>query len=245
MPERCASPTLAVIIPVLGDTREAGELIRRLREMPEGPEQIVVVDGAHDPRVHALCRHGGAIYLATRPGRGHQLHSGALASSADLLWFLHADAEPAPTAATRIRQAAAQGALGGYFRFRFCGRRTWARSVLEVCINQRTRWGVPYGDQGLFATRSAYFATGGFPDLPLFEEVALVKALRHTGRFAALPDPIGVSPRRWERDGWIRRTVENRLLALGFMLGISPQRLARRYRPSSAAVVRQPSATSS
>ena len=61
-------------------------------------------------------------------------------------------------------------------------------------------------------------------------------ALRRQGRLRALDTPIGVSPRRWERDGWIRRTVENRLLALGFALGVNPARLARRYRsaPGSA-----------
>jgi hypothetical protein len=46
-----------------------------------------------------------------------------------------------------------------------------------------------------------------------------------------MPADIGVSPRRWERDGWIRRTVGNRLLALGHALGIPPHRLARRYEP--------------
>jgi hypothetical protein len=64
----------------------------------------------------------------------------------------------------------------------------------------------------------------------LFEEVPLVRALRRAGRFARVGATIGVSPRRWERDGWVRRTLENRVLALGYLAGISPRRLARRYR---------------
>jgi rSAM/selenodomain-associated transferase 2 len=223
---------LGAIIPVLGDTEAARDLVRRLREMPEGPVQIVIVDGGDDPGVHRFCTDQGVDYLATRAGRGHQLHSGALATRAGILWFLHADAVPAREAAICIRHAIAAGAPGGCFRFRFAGQRTWARTALEACINLRARFGVPYGDQGLFMTRDAYLATGGFPDLPLFEEVAVVKALRRSRRFAALPAAIGVSPRRWERDGWIRRSLENRLLALGFMLGAPVEKLARRYQKS-------------
>jgi hypothetical protein len=70
---------------------------------------------------------------------------------------------------------------------------------------------------------------GGFADEPLFEEVPLVRAARERGHFAAVSAAIGVSPRRWERDGWLRRSLGNRLLAIGYMLGISPRRLARRY----------------
>ena len=78
-------------------------------------------------------------------------------------------------------------------------------------------------------TRAAYEACGGFAHEPLFEEVRLVKRLRDRGTFVTLDEPLGVSPRRWERDGWLRRSAANRLLALGHALGISAARLAARY----------------
>ena len=87
-----------------------------------------------------------------------------------------------------------------------------------------------YGDQAIFATRAAYAATPGFAAAPLFEEVPLVRGLRRVGRFAAVSDVIEVSPRRWERDGYLQRTLVNRMLALGYSLGISPERLASWYR---------------
>ena len=133
----------------------------------------------------------------------------------------------------RSRQFAARsgvGAVGGHFRFRFSGAPAWRKRLLAALINLRVRLGVPYGDQGLFATRAAYASAGGFPDVPLFEEVPLVRGLRRCGRFATLDLAIGVSERRWVHDGWIRRTFENRLLAIAYMAGVSPQRLARRYR---------------
>lgn len=231
MTDAPALPRIAAIVPVLGDIGELHELHAQLRSVKRGPDEIIVVDGANDARLRELCGRWGVTYLASRPGRGHQLHQGAMAAQSELLWFLHADAMPRADSADAMRQAVARGAVGGYFRFRFAGERSWRKTVLEALINRRAQLGVPYGDQGLFATRSAYRATGGFPDVPLFEEVPLVRALRRAGRFTALPNPIGVSPRRWERDGWLRRTLENRLLALRYMLGTPPEKLARRYRP--------------
>ena len=80
--------------------------------------------------------------------------------------------------------------------------------------------------------RDIYLECGGFPHQPLFEEVALVRKLRFRGQFQALATPLGVSPRRWERDGWIRRCLSNRRLALAYARGLTAPRLAARYDPS-------------
>ncbi|HET7131675.1 MAG TPA: hypothetical protein VFJ95_05470, partial [Gammaproteobacteria bacterium] len=55
--------------------------------------------------------------------------------------------------------------------------------------------------------------------------------LRARGTFRVLPMAIAVATRRWERDGWLERTVHNRWLALRFALGERPEALAARYRP--------------
>jgi len=221
---------VAVVIPVRGDAGPLAELLGRLGGEPD---ERIVVSAGDDPAVATVCRETGARCLSARPGRGTQQHAGALAAQSEWLWFLHADALPSPGSARRIREAGRAGAVGGYFRFRFQGRQTPGRGLLAALINLRARYGVPYGDQGLFFRRDVYLACGGYPDEPLFEEVRLVRCVRRRGRFASLPVPLGVSPRRWERDGWVRRTLGNRLLALGYAMGISPRRLARLYQNGS------------
>ena len=116
---------------------------------------------------------------------------------------------------------------GGHFRFRFAGRSSPFKRFIERCIAWRSRWGTVYGDQGIFVTRSAYAATPGFTIQPLFEEIALVRALKRTRSFVGLAVPLCVSPEPWERDGYLRRILTDRLAALGFLLGISSVRLAR------------------
>jgi len=227
--------TISVVIPVLDDRAALAEVLSHLGSSSSSADEIIVVDGANDPQCRALCADNRCVYLCSTPGRGNQLNAGASQANGRVIWFLHADSRPMDSAVDAIHRAINDGVIGGYFLFQFTGATTWYKRLLSGLINLRTRIGVPYGDQGLFILRSHYSDIGGFPNTPLFEEVPLVKAARRKGRFVQLAIPIGVSPRRWEQDGWLRRTLANRMLALGYAAGISPATLARRYHvePSS------------
>ncbi len=229
---------LTVIVPTLRDDGSLAQLLPELGRLDAPPEEIIVADGVAGEETAALCRRHGVRWLPSPAGRGLQLGAGVLAAreasvpggAAQVLWFLHADSRPHAGAAGAIRAAVRQGAAGGYFRFRFGGPAGALKSLLERSIALRCRCGMVYGDQGIFATREAYAAGPGFAAQPLFEEVPLVRYLKRTGRFVALDLPITVDPRRWERDGYLRRTLHNRVLALGHLAGVSPVRLSHWYR---------------
>jgi len=221
---------LSVIIPVLWDADDLRLLLARLAQLSEPPDEIICVDGDADPETRQACLQAGARYLQSETGRGMQLDTGARAATGNWLWFLHADASPPMNGAIAVRQALGRGAVGGWFRFRFAQTDHVLARSLATLINWRCWLGVPYGDQGIFATANAYRTAGGFPDEPLFEEVPLIKALRRLGEFRPLPQSMGVSPRRWQHDGWLRRSLSNRALATAYMLGVPPARLARAYR---------------
>jgi rSAM/selenodomain-associated transferase 2 len=218
---------ISIVIPTLADDVALAALLQRIRSWGRRPREIIVVDGDASASTSALCARWQAVWLPSVHGRGVQLMKGAAHAHGSTLWFLRPDSEPHPDSLGAIAIAVDSGAVGGYFQFRFTGPRRWHKTLLEVAIRLRCRLGVPYGDQGLFAERESFDVCGGFAPTPLFEEVPLVKALRRQGRFEALSLPLGVSAQRWERDGWLRRALANRLLALGYMLGLSPARLAR------------------
>lgn len=224
---------ISVVVPVLHDLAALQNLLIRLREM-NGIREIIVVDAGKEAECRQMCEKMKARYLRADPCRGAQLHLGAQHCKGDILWFLHADSQPAQNATEKIAQHIAGGHHGGYFRFSFLGEPMLVKDLLAACINVRTRIGTPYGDQGLFVRRDAYTQTGGFAATPLFEEVSLVRALRRQFRFGEVDAKIGVSPRRWERDGWLRRSIHNRYLALAFMLGTPADKLVRRYQHDGA-----------
>lgn len=222
-------PSVSVIIPVYRDIRALGALLAWLELEASGCETVVVDAGA-DPAVEQLCARHGALWLAAQPCRGAQLNLGAAHARGDVLWFLHADAQPPPGAVAALRAAVEGGAAGGAFRFSLSAARGLMPRLIESATALRAACGgMVYGDQGLFARREAFTACGGFADSGLFEEVPLVRALRRQG-FILLSQPIAVSPRRWLRDGWWRGVLRNRALALAHLLGVPGPTLARWYR---------------
>lgn len=225
----CSTPSVSIIIAAYDDDEALSRLLHGLRSLRPRPREILVVDGAASEACRRLCEECSARWLAAEPCRGKQLRQGAEAARGRVLWFLHADALPAPDAVGAIQTAVKSGAIGGYFRFAFQGPDAPWKRRLEPWINWRAEAGTPYGDQGIFVTRFAYGMVEGHEPAPLFEEVRLVRRLRQTRMFRVLQMPLAVDPRRWERDGWLRRTIKNRLLAVAYSVGCSAERLANWY----------------
>lgn len=221
---------LAIVIPVLADVDALSTLLRAIAAWPRKPAEILVVAARPSATLTELAAAHGARLLEHQTNRGAQLDHGARHARARVLWFLHADVEVPPDAPAAIEAALAQGAESGCLRFAFQGPPTWYKRLLATLTALRIRMGgVAYGDQGIFALRAAYLEVGGFPHEPLFEEVRLVRRLKKRGTFRMLPTPIAVSTRRWDRDGWWRRSWHNRWLAVCFALGVPPQRLVGAY----------------
>jgi rSAM/selenodomain-associated transferase 2 len=229
-----ATTDIAVVVPVLEDTTALKTLVGLFQGWTLQPAEIIVVSAGSNDRLRDLCQEHHCRYVESISCRGAQLDRGAVDAAANILWFLHADAEPNPDSLREISRALDEGAEGGYFRFMFLGKPAWWKALLARLINLRIRLGgIPYGDQGIFVRRDVYIESGGFASQPLFEEVALVKTLRSRGHFHALALPIGVAARRWERDGWWYRSLTNRSLAIRYLLGASAERLAEYYEQTS------------
>lgn len=219
----------SVIIPCYRDEEKLAGLLAQLQQLPRQAHEIIVVDAAGSDRCAEICARFQAQRLVSEPCRGQQLLAGAARAQGDVLWFLHADVQISPDSLAAMTKAIQHGAIGGYFRFRFARPCAWPALILEPAIALRCRFGVPYGDQGIFMKRPVYLQAGGHAPWPLFEEVPLVRAARRSGQFLPLAEPVFVDSRRWQRDGWWRRTWNNRKLALRFMCGAAPRELASRY----------------
>lgn len=229
-------PRVSIVVPVLHDAAELARLLGALAAQgaaggSAGCEVIVVNGDVADTGVAALRRRFPDVRWArSDPGRGRQMNAGARLAAGEWLLFLHADTLPGPGWQAELRRAASDpGAVGGALRFTLRSPARRAR-FLERGVAWRVRWlGVPYGDQGIFVRRTVFERIGGYRPLPLMEDVDLVRRLARQGRMVWLRAPIAVSPRRWERDGWVRRTAGNLLILVLYALGVAPERLARVY----------------
>ena len=101
--------------------------------------------------------------------------------------------------------------------------------LMECITDGRPRvFRTPYGDQGLIVKRSAYEAVGGYPALPLMEDVELARRLGRR-RLVALPAAALTSAARYRRGGWWRRPLRNLTLLGLFYAGLPPAWLRRLY----------------
>jgi hypothetical protein len=145
--------------------------------------------------------------------------------------FLHADTIVPPAwAEVVVRTLRAPGIAAGAFHFRIAGNFP-GKSFIEWSTGIRSHWlQRPYGDQGLFLTRTLFEELGGFADLPIMEDYEFAGRLRRRGRIVTVGEPALTSPRRWETLGVLRTTMRNQWVLAAYHLGVSPQKLATRYR---------------
>jgi hypothetical protein len=93
---------------------------------------------------------------------------------------------------------------------------------------------MPYGDQAIFIRRNVFAELGGFPEVPLMEDLILMQRLRRRAWPLLLPGRVLVSPRRWQQQGIIRQTLRNWWLTAKYSCGVPPERLAWQYQRHDA-----------
>ncbi len=217
---------ISVIIPSLNEAENITETVRSI-----GPDtEVIVVDGGSTDSTVTVAKELGANVISSEQGRGTQMDTGAGVSTGDVLLFLHADTALPPSWQELVNEALEQpGAIGGAFQLYIdSGRR--ALSIVAAGANLRARLlGLIYGDQAIFAKRSAFFAAGGFAKLPLMEDVYCVKKLRKLGRIVLVDASVSTSARRWAGESILRTTLRNWLLVSLYFVGISPAKLHKRY----------------
>lgn len=218
---------LAIVVPALN---EEEALRRNLPAALAAADEVVVSDGGSTDRTVEVARQLGARLVSGPPGRGVQLTRGAEAAEADVLLFLHADTRLPPDGVRAVREAVAGGAVGGAFCVRFDVDRPMLRLGARL-INLRTRLTrLPLGDQAQFVTREGFRRLQGFRDWPILEDLDFAFRMKRVGRTALIEDRVTTGARRFVEQGIVRTVSTNWLIWMLFLLGVSPQRLARLYR---------------
>ncbi len=232
-------PAVSVIIPALNEAGCIGAAIRSARD--GGADEVVVADGGSGDGTADAARTLADVVIVSPRGRAAQMNAGARVSSGEVLLFLHADTVLPPGAIGAVRRAVAEdGVVGGAFAVRLgvsadasSARRALLRLTARM-INTRARCFRAYtGDQGIFVARDAFETMGGYPEIPLMEDVELSRLLARRGPTALLPERVVTSARRWESRGPVRTILLMWGLRLAHRLGMPAALCARIYRPSS------------
>lgn len=222
--------TVSVIIPTLNEEQSIQATLARLGS-PTFSEVLVADGGSQDETVtRAAASAPWAHVIAAPQGRARQMNTAAAVANGDVLLFLHADTLLPLTAGEDILSALQDPfVIGGRFDVRL-DRDSGLFGLISRLMNWRSRLtGIATGDQALFVRRSVFRTLGGFPEIPIMEDIAFSKQLKQAGRMAALRSRVVTSGRRWERQGTIRTILLMWILRLLFFCGVAPQRLKSWY----------------
>ena len=222
-------PALCIVVPVLDEAASLRARLKALDAFRRRGARVVVVDGGSGDDTLTIAREHADLALLAPRGRASQMNAGAAACPADVLLFLHADTVLPDNADALVRRATLGPFAWGRFDVRIDSPRAALRMV-SAMMNLRSRWtGIATGDQALFVRHDLFRQIGGFPDLPLMEDIAMSRALKRHGPPACLKDRVTTSARRWERHGVWRTIVLMWHLRAAYFLGADPRQLAIRY----------------
>lgn len=219
---------VSVIVPVLDEEKSIALTLEALRYL--NPYEVIVVDGGSKDRTREIVAQSPARIVASPAGRARQMNQGARWAGGEILLFLHADTRLPPSALDDVRVALGDSRyVGGRFDVRLDDDR-WIFKMIGNMINLRSRLTkTATGDQAMFVRREAFEKLGGFPDLPLMEDIAFSRMLKKRGRIACLRSRAVTSARRWETGGVWRTIFKMWILRLLYLARISPLRLKRFY----------------
>ena len=219
---------ISVVIPALNEQEGIHRALESSRE--PGVERIVVDGGSRDGTSQVARFLRAEKLIESPPGRARQLEAGWRAATGEVVVFLHADTRLEAGWSDAVRRACERPrVVGGAFRLRFESDRPIYR-LLELGARLRHRLGAsPKGKQALFIRRDLLDAKGGIVDTPIFEDLDLVRSIRHHGKLALCRESAITSVRRYEANGPLRAGLRKAVAVLGYLVDYDRERVARWY----------------
>lgn len=224
---------VTVVVATLNEAASIGDLLAGLlgSGRTESLVEVIVVDGGSEDKTVAIAEQAGVKVIAAERGRGQQMNAGAAAASGDVLVFLHADCRLGVDCLEQVASAFAEPDLiCACFRQRISANGLRYRLIEWGNLFRGRRLGIVYGDQAMCVRKAVFDEVGGFPSIPLMEDLELARRLKRKSCWRVLDGPVVVDARRWKRQGLVFSTLRNWCFVVLYFVGVSPGRLARWYR---------------
>ena len=209
---------LSIIIPTLNSEYEFPETLTSLFEGIDNNliRELIISDGGSLDKTKIIANEVGAVFLEGTRGRGMQIKRGIEKSCGDWILVLHADTSLSIGWSEKIFPKIDKN-FSYYFKLKFKSKSVFAY-ILETWVNLRSKvFDMPYGDQGLLIHRDLLTSIGGFPNLPIMEDVALAGKLK--SKFKPLSIIAQTSAKKYHEKGWLRQSLINFSILIRFKLG--------------------------
>jgi rSAM/selenodomain-associated transferase 2 len=220
---------ISIIVPVFNEAPLLRPFLAHLRERAPGA-QIIVADGGSSDGTADLARGFCDQLVVSERSRAIQMNAGARAARGEILWFLHVDAEVPQGCLDEIERIMDDPSVaGGYFRILLPPDSVYRLTdsfahYAGILLRMRC------GDHGIFCRRITFLDIGGFPEVPLMEDVEFFRQLQRSGRVIYSRKRILPNPRRYETIGRVRLTLAYGFIATLYNFGVPLPKLASIYK---------------
>lgn len=218
----------SIIIPTLNEAAGIQQHLQALQPLKNQCE-IIIADGGSQDETIAIAKSLSDRVFTVPKGRARQMNAGVVCSTGEVLIFLHADTYLPGNALSIIKHGINTGYCWGRFNIHLTGRNLMLE-IIAYMMNWRSRLtGIATGDQVLFMTRHAFESIGGYPDIPLMEDIAICNKLKQLGKPLCLSAKVISSGRRWQQFGIFKTILLMWWLRLLFFFDFNPKQLAKLY----------------
>ncbi len=219
---------ISVVIPTLNEEKYIGPLLEQLQAIPEVTEIIVSDGGSIDNTQQIVTGFAKCTWIESMTGRAMQMNTGARKATSSVLLFLHADSRVDVNGMKKIPQTLLDKVGAGSFYLSFDCTGFWLNIYSGF---SKFNWTIfTYGDQGLFIKRDLFEKIGGFKEIPIMEDLDIIRRIKRHTRFQKINFPITTCARRFKKHGVVFQQLKNIWLVSLFYLGVSPNWLSRFYR---------------
>lgn len=219
---------VTVVLPIYNEEKILVQNSPSLEKLKQYAE-LIFVDGRSTDRSVEIAGHYGKTFLSKK-GRAAQMNYVAGVACGDILLFLHADSIiSAATLKSIEKNLSGNGFIGGCLTQRI-DKNGLSYRFIETFGNIRARLTrVFYGDQGIFVRKDIFSKIGGFPEVPIMEDIIFTKKLRRYGKTIILRDKILVSSRRWEARGIMNTLFLHSFLILLYWMKMPLDKISSYY----------------
>ena len=194
--------------------------------------KIIIVDADSCDLTIQMSKKYNIKIIKSLKGRGPQLILGAEHAATDWIFFLHSDTIIKKNNIIDINQFITNtlnNNKAASFKIKFNTNNIWS-NLLSKLVNIRSKYlKLPYGDQGLLISRSFYKNIGGYKNIPIMEDVEIIRAIGFRN-IKILNSYIITDAARFENQGWIYRPMINLFCLTLYFLGFNINYINKIYK---------------
>ena len=224
---------LSVIIPTFNQELTIRKTLEALSRLVNVDEIVIVDGGSTDDTIRIIHDFEGLKKLRlvkfSEANRGKQFHEGTKYASGEIFWFLPADTRPVQGCGRQIKFFMRyEEVVGGNFQLHFEGDTRSARFFTKLYPHLRS-FNLVSGDSAIFVRAETYRKVGGFKQVPILEDVDLIRRLSKQGRFVNIDLTVSVSAQRFKDRSFYRTIFGWATLQSLYWIGVPPRFIAKLY----------------